>query len=136
MHRTQGDGHAMLIEPLRDLLVSPMLAAQRKDGFAVRFQFAARPALLLGFGLWLQIHVHFGVNNSVGRSREIRANAWHSPRPSSCAKGRCLTELLVLEMVFMAVCIVVITIKPLNRLGLPSSGSKRAGYVRKVLPRG
>ena len=51
MHRTQGDGDAMLIEPLGDLFVSPMLAAQSKNGFAVRFQFAARPAFLLGFGL-------------------------------------------------------------------------------------
>jgi hypothetical protein len=36
--------------------------------------------------------------------REIRANARHWPRPSSCAKGRCLTELLMLWTVFMAVC--------------------------------
>jgi len=53
MHRTQGDLDAMLIEPLGNLAMSPMLAAQSKDGFAVRFQFAARPAFALGFGLWL-----------------------------------------------------------------------------------
>jgi hypothetical protein len=33
-----------------------MLAAQREDGFAVRFQFAARSARWFVFGLWLQIH--------------------------------------------------------------------------------
>jgi hypothetical protein len=54
--------------------------------------------------LWLQIHILFFTNNSVGRSREFCANARHSPRSVSCAKGRCLTELLVFEIVFIAVC--------------------------------
>jgi len=36
-----------------------MLAAQRKDCLAVRFQFAARPARWFVFGLWLQIHFLF-----------------------------------------------------------------------------
>jgi hypothetical protein len=34
-----------------------MFAAQRKDGFAVRFQFAARPARAFVFGLGFQIHI-------------------------------------------------------------------------------
>jgi hypothetical protein len=41
----------MLIEPLGDLAVSPMFAAQREDGFTVRFQFAARSARAFVFGL-------------------------------------------------------------------------------------
>lgn len=53
MNRTQGDGHAMFVEPFGNLAVTPMLAAQGEDGFAVRLQFAARPALALGFSLWL-----------------------------------------------------------------------------------
>ena len=76
MNRAQGDFYTMLIEPLRDLPVSPVFAAQRKDGFAVRFQFAARPARWFNFGLWLQIHFRFGffcTNNSVSRLREFRA---------------------------------------------------------------
>lgn len=44
------DHHAMLVEPLGNLAVCPMLAAQRKDGFAVRFQFAARFARAFVFG--------------------------------------------------------------------------------------
>ncbi len=47
------DRHAMLVEPFGNLAVSPMLATQRKDGFAVRFQFAARPARAFIFGLLL-----------------------------------------------------------------------------------
>jgi DNA-binding NarL/FixJ family response regulator len=46
-------GYAMLIEPFGDLFMSPMLAAQSKNGFSMCLQFAARPALALGFGLWL-----------------------------------------------------------------------------------
>jgi len=53
MNRTQGDLDAMLFEPFGNLAMTPMLAAQGEDGFAMRLQFAARPALLLGFGLWL-----------------------------------------------------------------------------------
>jgi hypothetical protein len=101
----------MLIEPLGDFFVCPMFAAQGEDRFAVRLQFAARPALALGFGLWLQIHIYFCTDNSVRRSREFRANARHSPRSFSCAKGRCLTELLVFKMVFIAVCIVDMKIR-------------------------
>ena len=46
----------MLVEPLGDLAISPVLAAQGEDGFAVRFQFAARSARRFVFGLLLQIH--------------------------------------------------------------------------------
>jgi len=47
---------AALIEPDGDLAVCPMLAAQREDGFAVRFELAARPARHFVFSLLLQIH--------------------------------------------------------------------------------
>ncbi len=47
---------AALIEPLGNLAITPMFAAQREDGFAVRFELAARPARHFIFGLWLQIH--------------------------------------------------------------------------------
>jgi hypothetical protein len=57
MDGAQGDFDAMLIEPLGDLPVRPVLAAQRKDGFAVRFQLAACPARSFVLGLGLQIHV-------------------------------------------------------------------------------
>jgi len=57
MHRTERYGDAMLIEPFGDLAVSPVFAAQSEDGFAMRFQSAARSALLLGLGCWLQIHI-------------------------------------------------------------------------------
>ena len=53
MNRTQGDLNAMFVEPFGNLAMTPMLAAQGKDGFTMRFQFAARPALLLSFSLWL-----------------------------------------------------------------------------------
>ena len=53
MNRTQGDLDVMFVEPFGNLAMTPMLAAQGKDGFTMRLQFAARPALLLGFGLWL-----------------------------------------------------------------------------------
>ena len=53
MNRTQGDLDAMFVEPFGNLAMTPMLAAQGEDGFAMRLQFAARPALALGFGLWL-----------------------------------------------------------------------------------
>ena len=43
--------------------------------------------------------------------REIRANARHLTRPLSCAKGRCLTELLAFNMVFITVCIVDMKIR-------------------------
>ena len=36
--------------------------------------------------------------------RKICATPRFAASPSSCAKGRCLTELLVFEMVFIAVC--------------------------------
>jgi hypothetical protein len=62
-----------------------MLAAQRKDGFAVRFQFAARPARAFVFGLWLQIHIcFFSANNSVRRLRNCCATvAQRAPRGAS-----------------------------------------------------
>jgi hypothetical protein len=42
-----------------------MLAAQSENGFAVRFQFAARSARLLVFGLWLQIHFCSGFSGPI-----------------------------------------------------------------------
>ena len=50
MHGTEGYGDTVFVEPPGDFAVSPMLAAQGEDGFAMRLQFAARSALLLGFG--------------------------------------------------------------------------------------
>ena len=47
---------AALVEPVGNLAVSPMLTAQSEYGFAVRFQFAARPARRFIFSLLLQIH--------------------------------------------------------------------------------
>jgi hypothetical protein len=102
----------MLIEPLGDLAIAPMLAAQREDGFAVRFELAARPARHFIFGLWLQIHFAVTFLRPIILSevaqllRNSCATARHLTRPLSCAKGRCLTELLVLKTVFIAVCIV------------------------------
>ena len=67
---------ASLIEPCGNLAVSPMLASQRENDFTMRFQFAARPARWLNFGLWLQIHFCFGffcTNNSVRRLRKFSA---------------------------------------------------------------
>ena len=57
MDRTERDGDAMLVEPFGDFAVSPMLAAQGEDGFAMWLKFAARSALRLGFGCFLQIHI-------------------------------------------------------------------------------
>ncbi len=53
MDGTQGDLDAMFVEPFGNLAMTPMLAAQGEDRLTMRLQFAARPALLLGFGLWL-----------------------------------------------------------------------------------
>ncbi len=49
--RWRRDRHAMLIEPFGNLAISPMLAAQGENGFAVRFQFTAGPALLFVLSL-------------------------------------------------------------------------------------
>ena len=57
VNRTQCDGDAMLIQPLGDFSVRPMLAAQGEDRFKVRLQFAARSALLFGIGCCVQIHI-------------------------------------------------------------------------------
>jgi hypothetical protein len=57
MHGTECDGDATLVQPFGYLAVSPVFPAQGEDGFAMRFQPAARSALLLGFGCWLQIHI-------------------------------------------------------------------------------
>lgn len=57
VHGTERNGDAMLIEPFGNLAVGPVFAAQGEDGFAMRFQSAARSALLFGFGCWLQIHI-------------------------------------------------------------------------------
>jgi len=50
VYGTECDGDAMLIEPLGDLAVSPVLAAQCEDGFTMRLQLAARSALRFVFG--------------------------------------------------------------------------------------
>jgi hypothetical protein len=93
MNRAQGDFYTMLIEPLRDLFVRPVLAPQCENRFAVRFQFAARFARAFVFGLWLQIHFGSGffcTNNSVRRSREFRANFART-------RGSCRAPLAVLR---------------------------------------
>ena len=51
--------HAVFVEPLGNLAISPMFAAQRENGFAVRLQFAARPLLFFILSLLLQIHFAF-----------------------------------------------------------------------------
>ena len=68
---------AALIEPVGNLAVSPMLAPQGEDGFAVRFELAARPARHFVFSLLLQIHFLislFEANNSVRRLRNFCGN--------------------------------------------------------------
>jgi hypothetical protein len=83
----------------------------------VRFQSAARPARQFILGLWLQIN--FFVCSFLPRSfrqtlAQLLRNCCATPRraasPSSCGKGRCVTELLAFNTGFIAVCIVVITI--------------------------
>ena len=50
MYGTQRDGNAMLVEPLGDFSISPVLAPQRENRIAMWFKFAPRSALLFGFG--------------------------------------------------------------------------------------
>jgi hypothetical protein len=86
----------------------------------VRFELAARPALLLVLGLLLQIHFAVTFLRPIilsGVAQLLRnscATARPLTRPLSCAKGRCLTELLVLKTVFIAVCIVDMKISHLK----------------------
>ncbi len=46
----------MLVEPLGNLPIGPLLGPQRHDGPAVFFELAAGAALGFGFGGFLQIH--------------------------------------------------------------------------------
>ena len=85
LHGTERDGDTALIEPLGDGAVSPVLAAQGEDGFTVRFEPAARPALLSVSAADCRFMGIGRPDNSVGRSREFCANSRLGARPLSCA---------------------------------------------------